>query len=178
MKPICFIGLPGSGKSTLGKAVADELNYDFFDTDNEVLRYLNEPTKKFDSLLEVYENINDKDYQKYEVIILHRLMKLTNIVVASGGGLVRNERSYNTLQISTFCVFLDTPIDLIETRLSKGPDRPMFRKLGIKETLLKLNLARRATYSELAKLRIMPNNNIDESRDMILNELREHSAYN
>jgi uncharacterized protein YdbL (DUF1318 family) len=54
----------------------------------------------------------------------------------------------------------------------------MFRKLGIKETLLQLNLARRATYSELAKVRIVPNNNIDESRDMILNELREHSASN
>jgi shikimate kinase len=38
MKPICFIGLPGSGKSTLGKAVADKLNYDFFDTDNELAR--------------------------------------------------------------------------------------------------------------------------------------------
>jgi shikimate kinase len=74
MKPICFIGLPGSGKSTLGKAVADKLNYDFFDTDNEVLQYLNEPIKNFASLLEVYENISDKDYQKYEVIILHRFI--------------------------------------------------------------------------------------------------------
>jgi shikimate kinase len=178
MKPICFIGLPGSGKSTLGKAVADKLNYDFFDTDNEVLQYLNEPIKNFASLLEVYENISDKDYQKYEVIILHRLMNLTNIIVATGGGLVRNEHSYNSIQTSALCVFLDPPIDLIETRLSKGPDRPMFRKLGIKETLLQLNLARRATYSELAKVRIVPNNNIDESRDMILNELREHSASN
>ena len=84
---IYFVGMMGSGKSTVGKIIADKLGYRFLDTD-EVAEYMIEmPISDFFAQGKV-EQFRDVEYQ-----VLMELAQYTRVVISTGGGIV--ERNMN-----------------------------------------------------------------------------------
>lgn len=67
-----LIGLPGSGKSTIGPEIAKRLNLKFYDLDD-------------------YIDISKKDFRQIELLVLKRLLKKESFLIAVGGGAILNK---------------------------------------------------------------------------------------
>jgi len=116
---VVLIGMPGSGKSTVGVILAKELCMDFLDTDVLMQRSMNMP------LQDIYDRYGVDGFLAIEARTVMGL-GVENTVVAPGGSVVLNPAVMASLGDAGEIVFLDVPIDIITRRidlLSRGTVR-------------------------------------------------------
>jgi shikimate kinase len=121
---VFLCGMPGSGKSTLGKKLAGKLGWRFTDLDEEILR------KSGKSPAEWLTNSGEPAFRKEEANQLRALDLNGNLVVACGGGTPCFEENLDWMQQNGVCIFLHVPLKGLEQRLnqSKGvDDRPLLQ---------------------------------------------------
>ncbi|MBE6047721.1 MAG: shikimate kinase [Clostridium sp.] len=103
-KSIVLIGMPGCGKSTIGKIIAKDLNYDFCDMDE----YIEEISgKKIPELFQEGESI----FRDWETKACKELANKENFVIASGGGVVKRNVNMEILKGKCIIVFIDRPTE-------------------------------------------------------------------
>ena len=106
---IILIGMPGSGKSTVGKLLADILHRTFVDTDAEI-------TKKAGiSIPEIFAKYSEDGFRQLETEVLSQLGMQSGLVIATGGGCVTREENYNHLHQNGCIVWLQRSIDKLPT---------------------------------------------------------------
>ena len=105
MENVILIGMPGSGKSTVGNLLAKELGKTFIDADS----YLEEMTGK--KITDIFANEGEDAFRQYEIKVLTELGKRSGCVIATGGGCVTRPENYNSLHQngSIFWVFVPLP---------------------------------------------------------------------
>ena len=81
-KNIVLVGLMGSGKTTVGRRLAHELNKDFFDTDHEII------DKTGVTIDHIFDIEGEEGFRERESKILENLCQMSNIILATGGGIV------------------------------------------------------------------------------------------
>ena len=129
-RPIVLIGMMGSGKTSIGKLVAQELNFTFIDTDFEIEKKLNLSVK------EIFENYGETLFRKKEFDIFKLLEKRNNIIISSGGGSFCNPNTYDLIKKYFLSVWLDVNDDILFNRLKrKQKKRPLL--YGLKENELR-----------------------------------------
>ena len=124
MKNIVLIGMPGSGKTTLGRCLAEMLNREFIDADPEIEK---DAGKTIPELFAVSED----HFREQERKTTRRLAKLRGKVLAMGGGVVLRQENIACLKENGLIIFLDrSPGDIVgdvdtETRplLASGRQR-------------------------------------------------------
>ena len=79
-KPIVLVGMMGCGKSTIGKIVAEKLNWFFLDSDKEIENEMNLSTK------DIFDKYGEKFFRNKEYEIFKFYSKKKNILISSGGG--------------------------------------------------------------------------------------------
>jgi len=122
---IYLIGLPGCGKTTVGKELAKSLKYEFIDLDKEIIKRENM------SIDEMF-NISETFFRDKETEALKSTTQYENTVVSCGGGIV--EREINKSYMQGIVVYLDTPLQEIEFRLKNDTtSRPVSKKMNIYE---------------------------------------------
>lgn len=135
MENIILIGMPGSGKSTIGKILAEKTGRQFIDADSEIEKKANM------SIPEIFSRYQESGFRKLESEVLADLGKLSGMVIATGGGCVTREENYNSLHQNGSIVWLQRSIKQlpIEGRpLSNTTDlnkmyairEPMYRKFA------------------------------------------------
>ena len=98
MKNIILIGMPGCGKTTIGKLLAQELNREFVDADAEII------AEAGMSVSEIFEKKREYGFREIETKVLARLGQQSGLVIATGGGCVTKEENYPLLhQNGTIC---------------------------------------------------------------------------
>lgn len=112
---LVFIGMPGCGKSTIGKETAKRLSKCFIDTDFEIA----EETGK--TIPQIFEDAGEAGFRKIETDIIKRISAKQSLVIATGGGAVLNPVNIDFLKENGIIVFIDRPIDSIVTT----DDRPL-----------------------------------------------------
>lgn len=112
-KNIVLIGMPSSGKSTIGKPLSKELNMQFIDTDSLIFEREKRALKDI-----VNEDGLERFLQIQESIILD--IDAENHVISTGGSVVYNEKAMEHLKRDGFIVFLDVKLDEINNRLKSG----------------------------------------------------------
>ena len=100
---IVLVGMPGSGKSSVGKALASLKNLDFFDTDTVI-----EQDEKT-SIPEIFKNNGEEYFRQAETNALKKTLINAPCVIASGGGIVLKEQNRDLLKDHTV-VFLKRDI--------------------------------------------------------------------
>lgn len=110
---IVLIGMPSSGKSTIGKPLSKELNMQFIDTDTLILEREKKALKDI-----VNEDGHGRFLQIQEEIILN--IEAKNHVISTGGSAVYNVKAMDYLKMDGFVVFLDVKLDEINNRLEGG----------------------------------------------------------
>ena len=129
---IVLIGMPYSGKSSLGEALASSLNKPFIDTDKKIEEKLGVPVKEF------LVNHGEKAFRVLEKEVISSLKNHQGCVVATGGGSLLDPDNISVLKRYGWMVFLDAP-----TPKTFHDSRPLSKDL---ETYLKLKKERGPIY--------------------------------
>ena len=114
-KNIVLTGMPGSGKSTIGKAVAQKLGREFIDTDEEIKKDIKMEIAEF------FENSGEKLFRDKETEVIKRISALSGVVIATGGGAVLRQENIDALKMNGTVYYLDRPIE----QLIPTADRPL-----------------------------------------------------
>ena len=112
---IVLVGMPGSGKSTIGKILADELNMNFVDSDEEIVK------KAGKSIPEIFSSVGEAGFRKLESEVISEIAKLSHTVIATGGGAILNAKNTELLSYNGRIYFIDRPLSSIEAT----SDRPL-----------------------------------------------------
>ncbi len=159
---IYFVGMMGSGKSTVSKNFAEKTNYPFIDLD--IL--IQEKAKK--SIQEIFEGDGEKLFRKLESETLEALSG-EDAVIACGGGIVLKESNLKQLKSGTV-VYLKASIPKLIHRLEKVNNRPLIKGKNIEDELLSILDERGRLYTEAANIIIDVN---DKTPEQITNNLIE-----
>ncbi|MCP4492931.1 MAG: shikimate kinase AroK [Gammaproteobacteria bacterium] len=145
---IILVGPMGSGKSTIGSAIAKMLNRDFLDSDH----YIEEKTGV--DIARIFDIEGEQGFRGRETTALHELLNRDNSVIATGGGSVMNKANQSLLRSHGFIVFLDTPVKQQLHRLRRDKKRPLLQTDNPRERLEQLLEVRRPIYLDLADLTV------------------------
>lgn len=165
---IFLVGMMGSGKSTVGKKLADSLLVDFYDLD----KIIESKLKK--SIKDIFKDDGESFFRDIENKCLIDFQNKTKFVLSTGGGIVTNKDSRSFLsKESTY--FLDGSEEILYERASRRRQfRPLMKDMDIKgfSQLLK---KRRQYYIESSIATIdIDKKNIDEVIDWIKNNEKNH----
>lgn len=153
-KNIVLIGMPSSGKSTVGKMLAKELNKEFIDSDIEIEKLTNM------DIPQIFSEYGEKHFREIESMVIANLALKQSCVIATGGGAVLNIRNVDLLKENGFVVFLDRSIENLITT----SDRPLSRT---KEALQKRYDERYDIYCRSADFIIDANGTVEENVNKI-----------
>lgn len=164
---IVMVGLPGSGKSSLGKQLAKQLNFVFIDLDHLIEQ---ETGKK---ISEIFAEQGEGSFRELETIYLNKVLEgVEGFVLSTGGGTPCFNDNMDLINEKAVSVYLEVPLEEILRRLSKDQvgKRPLFAGLGQGEVILKLKdlLATREMYYLQSKIKLQGE---DISPEMLLSEL-------
>ena len=109
MENIILIGMPGCGKSSVGKALAAALNRTFLDADEEIVR------RAGCSIPEIFAAQAETGFRRAESAVLADLGKQSGIVLATGGGCVTRPENYPSLHQNGCIVWLTRDLSLLPT---------------------------------------------------------------
>jgi shikimate kinase len=139
---IYLVGFMGCGKSTVGRALAGELGWSFFDLDDEIERREGLP------VVEIFEMRGEAGFREAETAALRELVKAVESgrpqVISLGGGTFLPEENFDLISNHGVAVWLDPPLDVILRRVAGFGHRPLARD---PERLKELYESRRAGYA-------------------------------
>ena len=147
-----LVGMMGSGKSTVGRLLAERLGYGFFDTDTLIEQVTGKSTR------DLFASDGEAAFRALETEVLRQLSERTRLVVATGGGAVLAQQNWQYLRHGGV-VWLDVPIAAIAARLQANPAemaaRPLLQTPNPGAALQSLLDQRRSRYA-LADAHITP----------------------
>ena len=120
MKPIVLIGPPGAGKSTVGKALAEQLSLEFLDTDT----LIEQSTGK--SITDIFVVDGERAFRAIEFQILRTVLEKVDAIISLGGGAPISDEAQKLIS-DTDCqvVFLDISLSTAAPRVGFNRDRPL-----------------------------------------------------
>ncbi len=154
---IVLCGMPGSGKSTVGKLLAERLGKQFADTDDIVTAKIGMPISDY------FAGNGEASFRDVESEAVREVSNIGGQVIATGGGAILRDENIRALKKNGVLVFLDRPLsDLIPT-----PDRPIASSI---EAIEKRYNERYGRYCEVSDVKIDIKTNPDGVADLIIKE--------
>jgi len=147
---IVIIGMPGSGKTTLGKILAKELDIKFFDMDEYIVNKTGKTT------IQLFEN-GEEYFRDIESETCKELAEYDNILISTGGGVIKRKSNIDVLSKEGLIIFLDRPVDNILGDVDVS-FRPLLK--DGKEKLLKLYDERYTLYNKYADEIVLNNSDV------------------
>lgn len=127
---IYLIGLPGVGKSTVGKELSKELEYEYVDLDLYIEKLMNK------SIPDIFSEFGEDFFRELEKKALNDMLNKQNVVVACGGGIIKDKTNKELMKGKV--IYLTAPIEFISERINNSNiDRPLMSKYTVKELLMK-----------------------------------------
>lgn len=131
----------GCGKTTVGKALAQQLRYRFFDADVLVERVAGQ------KIAEIFAQQGETTFRQLESQVLSELCSYTKSVIATGGGVVTQQQNWRYLQQGVI-VWLDAPLEVLLPRLQGNRRRPLLQNVDLPSKLTGLLADRRDRYAQ------------------------------
>ena len=158
MENIILVGMPGCGKSTVGKALADTLGKRFVDADEELVKAFQK------SIPDIFAEEGEAGFREKETQILHELGKKSGLVIATGGGCVTRKENYPLLHQNGTIFWLLRNIDSLPT-----DGRPLSQANRLSD----LYAVRKPLYEAFSDFAIDNNGNIMDTVSKIISILEE-----
>ena len=147
---ICLIGMPSSGKSTVGKKLASKLGMRFIDTDELIKERIGM------NIPEYFEKYGEKGSRKVESSVIKDLENEHKAVISTGGGAVLDQTNIINLKKNGVVVFLDRDLE----KLTATADRPLSSDI---ERLRRLYEERYDKYVKAADIHVYNNRSFKET---------------
>lgn len=158
MENIVLIGMPGCGKSTVGKGLAQALNRTFVDADQQI------ETLAGMSIPEIFAQGGEDAFRRWETQVFSQLGKQSGLVIATGGGCVTRGENYPLLHQNGRIFWLERDLALLPIQ---------GRPLSQTNPLPQLYQQRKARYEAFADGIVDNNGPLEETVRAILNRLEE-----
>ena len=163
MKNIILVGMPGSGKSTLGVVLAKVIGYQFIDSDLLIQR------QEGKLLAEIIKEKGIAEFVKIEEQV-HSEMELSGSVIATGGSVIYGKTAMENLKRIGTVVYLEISYQSLKKRLGDLKCRGVVLKEG--QTLKQLYEERIPLYEKYADITINEENkDIEKTLEVLVNEL-------
>ena len=161
-KNIVFLGMMGSGKTSIGFLISKKLNLEFFDIDNYIENNLGMKISK------IFKNKGEKFFREYEEKITLNILKKNNIVIALGGGAFLNKNIRDEVLKNHFSFWLKLESDILIKRIKNSTKRPL--AYNISDIELKNMIKERSKIYSKALYKINCNNlNKTEIMNKVIN---------
>ena len=153
MQNIILIGMPGCGKSTIGKTVAQTLGRKFIDIDTEIV------AQAAMTIPAIFEKYGEEGFRKLETTVLDQFCKQSGLVIATGGGCVTRPENYNILHQNGKIIWIQRDIATLPV-----DGRPL-SQIGMLETMYQI---RKPLYEKFADETIVNDTDISTVADQII----------
>ncbi|MBR6072552.1 MAG: shikimate kinase [Acholeplasmatales bacterium] len=155
-----LIGMPGSGKSTLGKKLSKRLKYTFIDMDN----YIEKKACMF--VDEIFDKYGEEYFRALEKNTLNEFLDMNDVVIATGGGVIKDKNNKSLMDGK--CIYLYVRPEALEKRLEQSK---IVRPLLMEKSVYTLYDERKDLYEYFMDIKV-DNENIDNSIENILEALK------
>ena len=139
---IVFVGMPGSGKSSIGRRLAQRLRLPFIDADAEI------ETAAGMSIADIFAQHGEPYFRDGEARVIARLLESGPAVIATGGGAFLNPDTRTLVRERGISVWLKADIAVLLRRVRRKGDRPLLKGKDPEATLKRLLAEREKTYAE------------------------------
>lgn len=146
---ITLIGMPGSGKTSIGKALSKKLGRSFIDLDEKIV----EATSK--TIPEIFEESGESEFREIEAKILAQYTALGGQIISTGGGAVLREENRKNIRQNSIVIYIQRETE----SLSKG-GRPLSKGT---EALIKMEKERMDFYNECADVKVENNGMLSDA---------------
>lgn len=156
MQNIILVGMPGCGKTTIGKILADKTGKIFVDSDALITEMVGKP------IPQIFEEDGEEAFRLWETKALVQLGKMSGLVIATGGGCVTQKRNHPLLHQNGTIFWLKRNIHLLPT-----DGRPLSQSGKLQD----MYIVRKPMYESFSDYTVDNNGSIDETIDYILSSL-------
>ena len=150
---IVLYGMPSSGKTTIGKFVADLLNREFIDTDEEIFK------KTGRTPSDIINTDGEYFFRNIETEVVKEISSKSGVVIATGGGAVLREENVDALKLNGVLIYLKRDLRL----LSKS-GRPLTEKFGAE----KLYEERKGVYEKIKDIEVKNDKSVKSIAEEII----------
>ena len=170
---IILIGFRGTGKTTVGKILAQRLGKEFIDADE----YLEQKEGK--TIKEIFERGGEKLFREIEAQVIAELCLLNDRIIATGGGVILREENVKRLKKNGIVILLDADVATIYKRISGDAQtqvrRPNLTNLDRCQEIEYLLAYRRPLYDKIADF-VLDTTNIstNDAANKIIAFIRNH----
>lgn len=166
-KTVVLVGMMGSGKTAVGKAIAAELQVLFKDSDQEISIAANR------SIAEIFERDGEPFFRSVEAKVLKRLLQSQPCVLSTGGGAFMFGNNRTLISKLGISVFLNADLELLWERVRSKNTRPLLKTADPKATLSRIFEGRKDQYA-LADITVQthPNYSIAQTAEHVIAALR------
>ena len=123
---IYLVGFMASGKTTIGRRLADELGWAFVDLDEDI------ENEQGTTIAEIFDTRGEEEFRRLETAAIQRRIRFIErgrpMVVALGGGAFAQHRNYELLENNGISVWLDCPFSMVAERVARTSHRPLARE--------------------------------------------------
>jgi len=169
-KNIVLIGLMGSGKTTVGKLLAQKLNKKFIDTDEYI-----ENEEKI-TINEIFSRFGETCFRNLETDTVKKICLSDNQIISTGGGIVEKPENIKILKKKGIVFYLYAPVDELYSRIKNEKNRPLLNNDAPKWALEKLFHKREKLY-ELCDFKIdTTGKNVEEITQEIIEKFENKNA--
>ena len=160
---IVLTGMPGCGKSSAGRFIAEKLGAQFIDTDDKITQKMGIPPS------EIINSKGEQVFRDIESDIIKELSQLNGCVISTGGGAVLRKENIENLRKNGIIYFINRPLEDIKI----SDDRPLS---STREMLKKRFEERYNIYCNSADVIINPLDGAELNADLILEDFNENSC--
>ena len=143
---IYLVGLMGAGKTTVGRQLARRLGRRFYDSDHEIV------ARTGVAIPTIFEIEGEEGFRRRESQTIAELTATSDIVLATGGGVVLNPENRRLLRDTGWVVYLNVPPGMLYERTRHDRNRPLLRVDDPLGKLEELHALRDPLYREVAHL--------------------------
>ncbi|HBR16389.1 MAG: hypothetical protein A3G39_06425 [Deltaproteobacteria bacterium RIFCSPLOWO2_12_FULL_43_16] len=142
MKNIILTGFMGTGKSSVGRRLARELNLKFIDTDDLIEKEAGIP------IAQIFSQFGEAYFRRLESKVVNKISSDTDVVISTGGGAIVNPENLEALKKSGIVICLTASIDAILIRIGEGDERPLVSQGDKREVISNLLQVREPFYKK------------------------------
>ena len=118
---IVFVGPMGAGKTTIGRILAKELGFQFYDSDKEIEK------RTGTNIPWIFDVEGESGFRDRESAVIKELSELKNVVLATGGGAMMRPENRDAVTKYGFIIYLNTSVDQQFHRTHKDKNRPLLQ---------------------------------------------------
>lgn len=160
---IVLVGMPGSGKSTVGQIVAERLSLEFADTDALI-------EAQHGRISDIFEMQGETAFRDMELVTARQTAQRQNTVISTGGGIVQTSAAMDVLKQTGIVVYIDRPLDMLLEEVDIS-NRPLLA--DGRQQLITLYHRRHALYRQYADITVVNDGTAQQCAQEILTKLEE-----